>query len=385
MSAIPSDERTPAHGAHEVAAVHPGDEPALARLADQVRGAVAAATPLRIEGGGSKAFYGRPIAGDVLSTRELAGIVSYEPSELVITARAGTPIAEVEAALAERGQCLAFEPPHFAPGGTVGGMVAAGLSGPARASAGAVRDHVLGAALLNSQGQVLRFGGQVIKNVAGYDVSRLLAGSLGTLGLIVQVSLRVAPHPPTRTTLRFAMDEDAAVRAVNGWIGQALPVHASTWRDGELTLRLQGAAPAVAAAVTRLGGTALEPDAAQAFWRGWRDQQAAFFTESAGQRPLWRLSVPPTAAPLALEPTDRQAIEWHGGQRWVFSHAPARHMFMLATRAGGHATLFRVADGAPLGPVFTPLADPLERIHRALKQAFDPAGVFNPGRIHPAH
>ncbi|MBU4611970.1 glycolate oxidase subunit GlcE [Achromobacter sp. GG226] len=361
------------------------DEPAVARLIDQVRAATAARTPLRIQGGGTKTFYGRPIDGEVLDTTAVAGITSYEPSELVVTARAGTPISDVEAALHERGQCLAFEPPHFAPGGTVGGMVAAGLSGPGRATAGAVRDHVLGTALLNGHAQVLRFGGQVIKNVAGYDVSRVLAGSLGTLGVLLEVSLRVAPQPPARTTLRFALGEDEAVRQVNTWIGQALPVHASAWVDGTLTVRLQGAAPAVDSAARRLGGTVLDAEVAQAFWTALRDQQADVFTAAAGQRALWRLSVPPTTGPLALEPTDSQLIEWHGGLRWVHTHALARHMFNLASRAGGHATLFRPAQGAPLGPVFMPLAEPIERIHRALKQAFDPAGIFNAGRIHPAH
>lgn len=385
-SSIESHAPTVAHMAGD------RDEPELARLIERVRAAADAGTPLRVHGADTKRFYGRAIGGEPLDTTALRGITSYEPSELVVTARCGTPIVELEAALAERGQCLAFEPPRFEGGGTVGGMLAAGLSGPARATAGAVRDHVLGASLLNGKAQVLRFGGQVIKNVAGYDVSRLLAGSLGTLGVVLQVSLRVAPGAPARATLRFALNEAEAVRSVNRWLGLALPVHASAWQDGALTLRLQGAAAAVDAAIRQLGGERVDDAAATVFWDDVRDQRGAFF-HGAAQAPgheaptadtsLWRLSVPPTAGPLALEPTDSQLIEWHGGLRWVRTHAPARHMFNLASRAGGHATLFRPAASEPANLVFAPLDEPLDRIHRALRAAFDPAGIFNSGRMYP--
>ena len=227
---------------------------ALSALVERVQGARAGGQPLDIRGGGTKAFYGELPQGQALDVRGLSGISVYEPSELVVTVRGGTPLAELEAALAEKGQCLPFEPPRFGAGGTVGGMVAAGLAGPARVSVGSVRDYVLGATLLNGRGEVLTFGGQVMKNVAGYDVSRLLAGSMGTLGVILEVSLKVLPAAPATATLRFSMDEAQAIAQLNEWGGQALPINASAWWDGTLVVRLRGALAAVQAAITKLGG-----------------------------------------------------------------------------------------------------------------------------------
>lgn len=363
-------------------------DPVLRRLIDQVRSADATA-PLAIRGGNTKHFYGEAIVGEPLEMAGLAGISSYEPTELVVTARAGTPLAELEAVLAERGQCLPFEPPRFAqaaagaPGGTVGGMVAAGLAGPARAAVGGVRDYVLGATLLNGQGELLSFGGQVMKNVAGYDVSRLLAGSLGILGVICEVSLKVLPVPPAEATLAFALDEASAIRRLNDWGGQPLPINASAWRDGHLYLRLRGARAAVADACRRLGGDAVEPGVAQALWEGLRDHTGTFHTRAleaveAGQS-LWRLSVPAIAAPLGLP--GEVLVEHGGAQRWLVASLPAAEVRAAAARAGGHATLFRSLDKSP--GVFAPLAAPLERLHRQLKQAFDPRGVFNRGRLYP--
>ena len=216
---------------------------------ERIREASAQGRALRIRGGGTKDFYGRPVAGEVLDTTAHAGVVSYEPSELVVTVRAGTRLADVEALLAGSGQMLAFEPPHFGAGGTVGGCVAAGLAGPRRATAGGVRDFVLGAKLIDGRGDVLKFGGEVMKNVAGYDVSRFLAGSLGTLGLIVELSLKVLPRPVAEATLRFALDEATALHRLNQWAGQPLPLSASAWQDGVLHLRLSGAGAAVDAAI----------------------------------------------------------------------------------------------------------------------------------------
>ena len=235
------------------------NDPALQMLIDRVQTAQSAGAQLCIQGGGTKAFYGEAPAGELLDTRVLEGISSYEPTELVVTARCGTSLAELEATLAEQGQCLPFEPPHFGPGATVGGMVAAGLSGPSRAAVGAVRDYVLGATLLNGRGEVLSFGGQVMKNVAGYDVSRLLAGSMGTLGVILEVSLKVLPVAPATATLRFSMDEAGAIRRLNEWGGQPLPINASAWWDGTLVLRLRGALAAVNAAISKLGGELIDP------------------------------------------------------------------------------------------------------------------------------
>ncbi len=355
---------------------------ALAALIDQVRAARADKTPLAITGGGTKAFYGGPLQGRPLDVRPLAGISSYEPSELVVTVRAGTPLATLEAALAEEGQCLPFEPPRFGAASTVGGMVAAGLAGPARAAVGGVRDYVLGATLLNGRAELLSFGGQVMKNVAGYDVSRLLAGSLGVLGVLCELSIKVLPVPVASATLRFELDQAAALKQLNTWGGQPLPVNASAWWDGMLVLRLSGAAAAVQSARRRLGGEPVDDGLAAGFWQGLRDQTDEFFAGAhkavAGGATLWRLAVPQTAPPLALP--GEQLVEWGGGQRWVVTTAAAATLREAAQRVGGHASAFR--GGAP-GDAFSPLAAPLLRIHQGLKDAFDPDRIFNPGRLYP--
>jgi len=359
----------------------------LQRLTEQVRSAIASRQLLEIRGGGTKHFYGGEPIGDVLDIRPLRGISSYEPSELVVTVRAGTPLSELEAALAEKGQCLPFEPPRFAsregPGGTVGGMVAAGLAGPARAAVGGVRDYVLGATLLNGKAELLSFGGQVMKNVAGYDVSRLLAGSLGVLGVILEVSLKVLPLPPATTTLRFDLDEAEALKRLNAWGGEPLPLNASAWWERALVVRLAGATAAVQAATKKLGGEVIAPATAEAFWRGLRDHEDEFFTSAEeavkGQASLWRLGVPSTTPPLKLP--GEQLVEWGGAQRWLCTGAPAQAVRDAAATVGGHATLFRARDKS--AGVFAPLAPPLARIHRELKRAFDPERVFNPGRLYP--
>ena len=358
------------------------DDPALQALIEQVRAARASKTALNITGGSTKTFYGELPQGLPLAIGSLRGISSYEPSELVVTVRAGTPLAELEAALAEQGQCLPFEPPRFGPGGSVGGMVSAGLAGPARAAVGGLRDYVLGVTLLNGKAELLSFGGQVMKNVAGYDVSRLLAGSMGVLGVICEVSLKVLPLPVATTTLRFERDEAAALTALNTWGGQPLPVNASAWWSGMLVLRLSGAAAAVQSAAARLGGEVIAPDLAAAFWAGLRDQTDEFFIGAAravaAGATLWRLSVPQTAAPMAL--TGEHLVEWGGGQRWVVTTTAAAAVREAAARAGGHATIFR---GNKAGGALAPLAPPLMRIHRELKSAFDPDRIFNPGRLYP--
>jgi glycolate dehydrogenase FAD-binding subunit len=346
------------------------------RWAEQIRSAAAENKPLRLRGGGTKDFYGQSLAGDVLDTRAYAGIVAYEPSELVITVRCGTPLGELEDALRAKGQQLAFEPPHFGPDATVGGMVAAGLSGPRRAAMGAVRDFVLGVRMLDGRGDDLSFGGQVMKNVAGYDISRPMAGSLGTLGLILEVSLKVPPLPYAEATLRQELPQDKALAMLNHWGGKPLPISACAWTGGSLTLRLSGATSAVQAASAVLGGECMAADQAQRYWQGIREHTDPFF---ASDKPLWRLSLPSVAPPLALP--GEELIEWGGSLRWLASKADARTVREAAARAGGHATLFRAADKS--AGVFTPLAPPLARIHRNLKQAFDPAGIFNRGRMYP--
>ncbi len=366
--------------------------PYLGALQQQVQAARQAGTALNICGGGSKTFYGGEPTGQVLDTRGLQGISSYEPSELVVTVRAGTPLLELEAALAEKGQCLPFEPPRFADAGavstaTVGGMVAAGLAGPARAAVGGVRDYVLGATLLNGRAELLNFGGTVMKNVAGYDVSRALAGSLGELGVICEVSLKVLPVLPATVTVRLEMAQAAAIQQLNHWGGQPLPLNASAWWDGMLVLRLSGAAAAVQSALGVVGGEVIAEPMAGSFWAGLRDHRDEFFVGAlkavASGASLWRLSVPAVAPPLNL--SGEQLLEWGGAQRWLCTTAPAHTLREAAAAAGGHAVLFRSLDKR--AGVFAPLKPPMDRIQQRLKAAFDPDGLFNPGRLlpRPAH
>ena len=340
----------------------------------RIREAAQRRTALRLRGGGSKDFYGNELNGEPLDTRSHSGIVSYEPTELVVTARCGTLLSDLERTLAGQNQILAFEPPHFGPGATLGGCVAAGLSGPRRASAGAVRDFVLGAKIVDGRGQVLVFGGQVMKNVAGYDISRLLAGSLGTLGLILEVSLKVSPRPPAELTLKLELPQGKALDSLNRWAGQPLPISASAWSDGDLGLRLSGAASAIRAAARKLGGEKVDEAQAAEFWAGIREQTGPFF---AGETPLWRLSLPSHAP--AVELPGAQLIEWGGALRWLKTKADAATVRAAAARAGGHATLFRARE-KPAGAI-APLTPVLLRLHRELKGAFDPAGILNPRRM----
>ena len=366
------------------------DNDLIEPIAGRVRAAAAAGAPLRIRGGGSKDFYGESLQGDVLDTASLAGVVSYEPSELVVTVRAGTKLVELESLLAAQGQCLPFEPPHFAASSTAGGMVACGLSGPARSSVGAVRDYVLGLKLLNGKGEHLTFGGQVMKNVAGYDVSRLMVGAMGTLGLITEVSLKVLPVAPLEATLHFECSQLQALAWLNAWGAQPLPLNASCWVEdkgkGTLYLRLRGAQAAVEAACKTLGekfGARKSNNAeVAADWQACRDQQLPWFQERSDTLDLWRLSVPQTAPVLDLP--DSPLIEWHGGQRWVRATAEhAQHLRSVAAAVGGYATLFIAASSRKIWAQgrFDTLKPPLDRIHRDLKREFDPAGVFNRGRM----
>lgn len=345
----------------------------LDQFAEKIRNAAAQGRPLRIRGSGTKDFYGVALEGDALDTRGFSGIVDYEPSELVLTARAGTPLADVEKALCERGQMLACEPPYFSSDGTLGGCVAAGFSGPRRAYSGSVRDFVLGTQVMNGDGEVLNFGGRVMKNVAGYDVSRAMAGSFGTLGLILEVSLKVLPLPQKEVSLRFDMSEADAIAAMNRWAGQPLPISATCFFSRQLTVRLSGAEPAVNAAVTKLGGESVM-DAAT-FWRSIRDQHHKFF---AATTTLWRFSIKPTAPPLEL---GQQLMEWNGSLRWISTTIDAESLHRAARSFGGHATLFRAAKKT--GDIQRLEAHLLE-LHKRLKSSLDPAGIFGPHRIHTA-
>lgn len=338
-------------------------------LLEQVKQALAMDTPLRIQGGNSKAMLGCPVAGEVLDTRSHRGIVHYDPTELVLTARAGTPLRQVEAALHEAGQMLPCEPPHLGPDATLGGMVAAGLSGPRRPWAGAVRDYVLGTRVITGHGKLLRFGGEVMKNVAGYDISRLMVGSFGCLGLLTEVSLKVLPRPRQCMSLRLEVSPRQALGALAEWGQQPLPISAAC-HDGEaLYLRLEGGEGSVSSARQRLGGEAVESH----FWEALREQRLAFFDDPA---PLWRLSVATATGLLALP--GRQLIDWGGAQRWLKSSATAEQIRAQLAQVGGHASAY--VPGEDSTP---PLPAPLMRYHRALKRQLDPQGIFNPGRLYP--
>jgi glycolate oxidase FAD binding subunit len=344
------------------------DDSAL--LLEQVNQALENATPLRIQGANSKAFLGRMTAGEILDTRSHRGIVSYDPTELVITVRCGTPLAELKQVLDAARQMLPCEPPGFADDATVGGMIACGLSGPRRPWSGSVRDFVLGTRVITGQGKHLRFGGEVMKNVAGYDLSRLMAGSYGTLGLITEVSLKVLPKPRQALSISLEMSAERALLRLAEWGQQPLPISAAC-HDGErLHLRLEGGEGSVAAAHDRLGGERLEA----AYWADLNEQRLSFFDED---QPLWRLSLPNNTPRLSLP--GKQLLDWGGAQRWLKSDAQASFIRQVVEEVGGHVTCY--SHGLTDSP-FQPLPDGLMRYHRNLKQQLDPRGIFNPGRLY---
>ena len=342
-------------------------------LQQQVQEAAANKRALRILGGNTKEFYGRDILGGVLNVAEHRGIISYEPTELVITARAGTPLQEIEQALDAENQILGFEPPHFGNLATLGGTIACNFSGPRRAAAGSARDFVLGTKLINGKGEVLTFGGQVMKNVAGYDVSRLMCGAMGTLGVLLEASVRVLPKPELELTLTQELDVQPALSKLYTLGRQALPISASLVDGDQLHIRLSGSAAAVNSAKKTLGGEVMQNDAK--FWQQLREQQLPFFKTS---QPLWRISIASTAPQLNLP--GKWLYEWDGAQRWLFSDAPADTIRSAVATHGGHAVCFR-AQQKP-DEVFHPLDAGLMKLHKKLKQSFDPAGIFNPGKMY---
>jgi len=342
-------------------------------IADTIRAAADAKRPLNICGSGSKAFYGNAAVGEALDVTSYRGIIEYEPTELVITARAGTPLAEIEKAMHEQGQMLGFEPPHFGGNPTLGGCIAGGLSGPRRPYAGSARDFVLGLRILDGRGTDLRFGGQVMKNVAGYDVSRLMTGSLGTLGVILEVSLKALPLPPAEMTLCREQTQAEALTLMNEWAGKPLPITATCHVDGRLYVRLAGASPAVHSAAAKLGGETVTDGAA--LWQGIRDQRNAFFS---GDAPLWRLSLSSTTSELQVP--GLQLIEWGGALRWLRTDSDAMSVRKMARSGDGHATLFRGSDTRT--GAFHPLPSAMLKLHKRVKQAMDPAGILNPGRMY---
>lgn len=342
-------------------------------LSERVIAAGSSGQPLILKGGSSKQFYGRNVAGEIIDLRPCSGIIAYEPTELVITAYAGTPLREIENLLSERGQMLPFEPPGFGDNATLGGTVACGLSGPRRPYAGAVRDYVLGIKCLTGKGEILTFGGQVMKNVAGYDVSRLMTGALGTLGIILEVSIKVLPLSEFDIALTRKTDFTAALSDMNAWAGKSLSLSAACYHDGQLDIRLSGKKAAVAAARKILAME--ESEAGLDYWRQLREHQLSFFNNN---KPLWRLSVPSTTG--AMDLAGDWLVDWGGAQRWLRTDEPVDKIRRVTAQAGGHATLFRGGDHD--GEVFQPLTPALMKLHLRLKQVFDPDRILNRGRMY---
>ena len=361
----------------------PLTEVPLEACQERIKAASRAKTPLAIRGGGTKDFYGEPSTGDALDVSAYAGFVDYDPTELVVTARAGTRLADVIATLRAADQMLACEPPAFGDNATLGGAVAAGLSGPRRPYAGAMRDIVLGVRMFDGRGQDLSFGGRVMKNVAGFDLARLMTGSLGTLGVLTEVSLKCIPLPKVEATRVLECGVEEALRMTNEWTGKPLPVSATCHRADRLAVRLSGASLAVEAAARQLGG--LEMHDADAFWEGIREHKDPWFTAArAANAPLWRVSVKSSAPYVDLG--GEQVIEWSGALRWLVANerTDADRVRAYARENGGHATLFRASGAADKAVgAFHPLPDTLLALHRRLKAAFDPAGILNPGRLYP--
>lgn len=349
--------------------------PDLRDLQEQAGAASAARRPILIRAGGSKDFYGGALEGELLDVSTLTGITHCEPTELVISARAGTPVVQLERVLAAHEQMLAFEPPQFSGRATLGGAVASGLSGPRRAQCGALRDFVLGVELIDGRGELLRFGGRVIKNVAGFDVSRLMAGSLGTLGVLTEVTLKTAPRPRAQCTLRFEMDQRRALETMTLWARRPLPLSGTAWHDDLLHVRVSGAEAAVRAARQALGGEMI--DGADEYWECMREQRLDFF---AAASELWRISLPANSPVLPVE--EPTVIEWGGSLRWLSGPRPGGAVRALAAAHGGHAALYR-APAKPCEGPFQPLSPAVLAIHKRLKAAFDPAGIFNRRRLHP--
>lgn len=347
----------------------------LQSLQERICAAATAVEPLRIRAGGTKDFYGGSLAGELLDLSALSGITHCEPTELVISARAGTPLSVLERELSAHDQMLAFEPPRFDGRATIGGTVASGLSGPRRAYCGAARDFVLGVELIDGRGRLLRFGGKVIKNVAGFDVSRLMAGSLGTLGLLTEITLKTAPRPRAECSLRFEMNQPQALESMARWATRALPLSATAWHDGVLSVRLSGAEAAVRLARDGLGGEIIADDSE--YWESVRDQRLSFF---ATAQDLWRVSLPahlpglPVPGPVMLE--------WGGSLRWLPGPQDSGALRELAAQFGGHATLYRARARPPEG-MFQPLSPAMLSVHKRLKAAFDPYGILNRGRLYP--
>ena len=357
------------------------DNDISASLQSQVKQAIASKTPLAIHGGNSKAFYGNPVDAKPLNVSAHSGVVSYEPSELCITVRAGTRLTDIENLLAEHHQILPFEPPHYfdmkqtADRSTIGGAIATGISGPRRAYSGSVRDAILGVQIINGDGEIVNFGGQVMKNVAGYDLSRLMVRSQGTLGVILNVSLRLLPKPAHDLTLSFDATQEQALASFQTLQTELLPITATCWYNNQAYIRLSGTKDTLQTCKQKINGAELTD--ADDFWQGVRDHRHLFFGRN--DKPLWRFSLPPSSDKFVRIDSD-QFIEWGGAQRWVHSNAPANIIHSIASSHQGFATLFR--GGLPETPRFPILEPNLLQLHKSLKNKMDPNHIFNPNRLY---
>jgi len=354
--------------------------PCLAReIAASVESAYASKTPLNIIGAGTKSFLGQQAENlTPLRVTGHTGIIEYDPAELVLVARAGTPLKDIEEVLGINRQMLGFEPPFVEAGATLGGAVAAGLAGPRRAYAGAVRDFILGAGFVNGKGETITAGGKVIKNVAGFDLFRPMARSMGTLGVLLKIALRVLPLPELeKTLLHEETDERAALEKMNRWPGKTQAISAATWDGKMIHIRLSGSASGVEHARSQIGGDYLE---ASNYWQDLNNFRLDFFRQ-AGR--LWRISLAPMSEPLGKHAADeyaRQLIDWGGAQRWLKSAASPSTIRKRAVQLGGHAECFS-AD--PAVDTFHPLEGKLLAVNQSFKAALDPAGILNPGRLQP--
>ena len=350
-------------------------------LQDRVRAAYNDKTALEIVGGNSKRFYGNSNANtkkiETLETRIHQGIISYEPSELVITARAGTPLKDIQELLAENNQMLPFEPPHFGEHATLGGAIATGLSGSRRPFTGSARDFVLGTKILTGKGDIMSFGGQVMKNVAGYDVSRLMVGALGTLGVLLEISIKVLPLANTEVTQVIAMSQQDALQKMHELNQTPLPLSALAYENEKLYVRLSGAESAVHSAQEKVKGEKLVH--ADKFWQQLNEQTHPFFTED---KPLWRLSVPYTAN---ININEDSFIDWAGALYWLHSDKSAEEIQLIASQQGGSATLFKTHNLEATNnniERLPPLQAKIKQFQINLKMRFDPYGILNYGRLY---
>ena len=350
----------------------------IREVSERIVAASKSGAPLEIRGGGTKRFLGNPSKGELLDVGRIRGIVDHDPSELTVAVHGGTRVAALEAALAESGQMLGFEPPAHDDESTIGGVIACGLSGPRRPALGACRDFMLGVTVIDGTGEILSFGGKVIKNVAGFDVTRLMAGSMGTLGVIVEAVFRVAAKPQCEATCVLELDQADAFFKANEFVGNGMPVTASCWHQGCLSLRLSGSEAGVERFVSKIGGQVVREVKSDSFWQSVRNQDHPFF---APGRSLWKIVTPPMSDSVPVE--GDWLVEWHGALRWLSSDVPAAKVKEQAAAAGGAATLFR-ADPGSADDIrrFPELPGKLAELHKRLMDVFDPAGILNPGRMY---